>query len=273
MHSHRGLHGFTIKATINTIDLVIRIVRFLAIIAAFYVLYKLLLEQFLDGSKEILPLFGLWLMTSYLVIPKIHRTLTGYYLPNYFVGRIRSSSGLLSDPVNLAFYGDERSIHIAMKKAGWDMADELTVPSMINTAFSSLLHKSYRSAPVGDMFLFDRKQDFAYEQEVEGSPSKRHHVRFWKTPDNWYLPGGHKADWLAAATYDTHVGLKIATGQLDHYIHANVDEERDYIIKTLEDSKAVEKVEVVKHFTNAYHDRNNGGDRIKTDGSLPFISV
>ena len=121
------------------------------------------------------------------------------------------------------------------------------------------------------MYLFNRVQDFAYQIEVGGSPNERHHVRFWKTPKNWRLPGGHEADWLAAATYDTHVGIKIASGQLDHFIHVNTDEERDFLISTLQDANVTKDVNVVEHFTNAYHDRSNGGDRIQTDGSLPFI--
>lgn len=269
MNLFNVLHGFTV----NTIDIFLRLVRFAVIVFLFYVAYRLLLEQFFDGSKEIIPLLLLWVLTSYIVVPRIHRLLTDYYLPNYFVGRVRSPSGFLSDPVNLAFFGEENDIHKAMKKAGWTKAETLTISTFLKAAYTTVLKKSYPSAPVGHMYLFNRVQDFAYEQEVDGSPRERHHVRFWKAPEGWRLPGGHKADWLAAATYDSHFGIKLATGQLDHYIRANIDEERDYIIKTLQKSKSVKKLEIVEHFTDAYHDRNNGGDRIKTDGSLPFISL
>jgi hypothetical protein len=247
--------------------------QFVVAVGAFYILYDLLLEQFFDGSKEIIPLLALWVLTSYLVITRVHRLLSGYYVPNYFVGRVRSSSGLLSDPVNLAFFGDEPNIHAAMQKAGWSKAVKLTPTTALRAAYASIFRRSYPSAPVGTMYLFNKPQDFAYELQVNGNPNQRHHVRFWKTPNGWRLPGGHNADWLAAATHDTHVGIKIATGQLDHIIHSDVDKERDYIIKTLKDTKALKKLDVVKHFTDAYHDRNNGGDRIRTDGSLPFITL
>lgn len=265
----QDIHGLTV----NTVIAVERAVRFGLVAFGFYVAYKLLLEQFLDGSKQILPLFALWVLTSYIVLPRIHRMLTGYYVPNYFVGRVRSPSGLLSDPVNLAFIGSEDDLHRAMQKAGWTTADKLSIRSIIKTLYAAILHRSYPNAPVGNMYLFNRRHDFAYQQEVGGSPNERHHVRFWQTPDSWYLPGGHKADWLAAATYDTKVGIKLATGQLDHYIHANSDEERDYIMRTLKRTKSARHIKVISHFTDAYHDRSNGGDRIKTDGSLPFISL
>lgn len=259
--------------TVNVIDGFVRLVQFGLIVAFFYIIYDVLLRQFFDGSMRIVPLFALWVISAYIVVPRVHRLLTSFYLPNYFVGRVRSPSGLLSDPVNLAFLGNERDIHHAMKKAGWTRAEALTPLHFIRTAYCALVRRSYPSAPVGNMYLFNRVQDFAYEIEIDGSPNKRHHIRFWQTPSNWYLPGGKQADWLAAATYDTRVGVKIATGQLDHFIHADIDEERNYIIQTLKQAKQIKKLEVVKHFTNAYHDRNNGGDRIQTDGSLPFITL
>jgi hypothetical protein len=253
--------------------MIIRLIRFLAIISAFYLIYKLLLEQALDGSTQIVPILLLWLLSAYIVLPWVHRLLTRYYLPNYFVGRVRSQDGLLSDPVNLAFNGTAKDIHRAMKKAGWDKADELTITTLIRAGYCALFRKSYKTAPVGNMYLFSRKQNFAYQQQVGGSPNERHHVRFWKTPPKWYLPGGHSTDWLAAATYDKNLGIKIASGQIDHIIHEDVDEERDYIIETLKKAKTVKKVNVIEHFTNGYHDRNNGGDMIRTDGSLPFITL
>lgn len=257
--------------TANIAVFLLRSAWFVLTIVTFYVIYKLLLQQIFEGSSEVLWFFVLWIISAYIVIPRIHKILAQYYLPNYYVGRVRSPHGLLSDPINLAFFGNERNIHEAMKKAGWIQADKLTLKTMVRTTLASFFRMSYPSAPVGRMYLFDRIHNFAYEQEVGGSPNKRHHIRFWKVPRGWRLPGGHEAEWLAAATYDTHVGVKIATGQIDHYIHEDVDNERDYIIKTLKKTKSVKKIEVVKHFTDAFHDRNNGGDRIKTDGSLPFI--
>jgi hypothetical protein len=261
------------RLSATAVGFLVRISVFLSIVIAFYLLYKLLLEQALDGSKQIIPIFFLWVISAYIVVPRIHRFLSKYYLPSYFVGRIRSPSGFLADPVNLAFFGSQKAIHKAMQDAGWKQAEPLTPRTFVKVAYSSFLRKSYPSAPVGDMFLFNRKFDFAYQQEVDGSPNERHHVRFWKTPKSWRLPGGHEADWLAAATYDTHVGIKVATGQIDHFIHEDVDEERDYIVKSLKETGKVKNIEIVENFTNAYHDRNNGGDRIKTDGSLPFIHL
>lgn len=261
------------RYTIDTAVLLIRLARFVAIVALFALIYKFLLEHALDGGWQIFLLLILWLLSAYLVLPFTHRKLTKYYLPNYFVGRVRSGSGLLSDPVNLAFFGSAKQLHKAMRAAGWTKADPLTPHSFWRALRAAILKKSYAAAPVGNMYLFNRQQDFAYEQEVGGNPRERHHVRFWKVPAGWRLPGGHSADWLAAATYDTNLGIKSATGQIDHKIAVDVDEERDFIIDTLKQNKQLKSIEVVQHFTDAYHDHNNGGDRIKTDGSLPFLTL
>jgi LssY C-terminus len=259
------------RMTANIAVLLFKLGQFTLTVVIFYAIYKLLLEQVLSGSKEVLSLFAIWLLSAYIVVPRVHKLLSQFYLPNYFVGRARSPSGLLSDPINLAFFGSEESMHKAMKKAGWSLADNRTPITLLKAVYSSFTSKSYPGAPMGKMYLFDRMQDFAYQQQVNNSPNERHHIRFWKVPRGWRLPGGHKADWLAAATYDTHVGIKIATGQIDHYIHEDVDNERDYIIETLKKAKTIKKLEIIEHFTDAFHDRNNGGDRIKTDGKLPFI--
>ena len=79
--------------------------------------------------------------------------------------------------------------------------------------------------------LFDRRQDFAYQQEIAGSPSSRHHVRFWRCPDGWLLPGGFGADWLAAATFDQKVGISLFTLQVTHKIEENTDVERDFVVR------------------------------------------
>ena len=95
---------------------------------------------------------------------------------------------------------------------------------------ATLTRRSYPNAPVSPLLLFDRQQDFAYQQEVGGSTSQRHHVRFWRCPEGWMLPGGYAVDWLAAGTYDRSVGFSLFTFQITHKIEANTDIERDFVV-------------------------------------------
>lgn len=216
---------------------------------------------------------GIWIVLAYIVIPRLHRRLTKLYLPNYYIGRTRTAEGLLGDPVNLAFIGKKRDLIKAMERAGWTRADDLNLRSTLKMITHSLMRKSYPHAPVSSLFLFSNKQSFAFQQEVGGNTSKRHHIRFWRTPRGWYLPGGFKADWLAAATFDRSVGFSIYTFQITHKIEANIDTERDFVIRSLRSASPAIQVEIHKHFASAYHDRNGGGDLIQTDGAMPFLTL
>jgi LssY C-terminus len=220
-----------------------------------------------------LLLIVFWLLLTYLLLPRLHRILTRLYVPGYFIGRARTSDGLLGDPVNLALRGQEAQVHAAMTRAGWTRADDLSIRSGTRILTSTLSRRSYDEAPVSPLNLFDRQQDFAYQQEVAGSPSKRHHVRFWRCPEGWMLPGGYAVDWLAAGTYDKSVGLSLFTLQVTHKIEENTDIERDYIVQTVSAATPEVEVEVIEDFSTGYHSRNGGGDLIITDGNLPIIDV
>ena len=221
----------------------------------------------------ILLLIVFWVLLTYLLLPRLHRILTRVYVPGYFIGRARTSDGLLGDPINVALRGHETQVHAAMTRAGWTRADDLSLTSGRRILTSTLRRRSYAEAPVSPLHLFDRQQDFAYQQEVAGSPSKRHHVRFWRCPEGWMLPGGYAVDWLAAGTYDKSVGLSLFTLQVTHKIEEDTDVERDHIVETVEAGNPEAEVEVIKNFSTGYHSRNGGGDLIITDGNLPIIDV
>jgi hypothetical protein len=214
-----------------------------------------------------------WVVVAYLVLPRIHRILTFLYVPDYFIGRTRTSDGLLGDPVNLALLGKEAQLHAALRTANWTRADNLSLGSGLKIVASTLRRKSYDEAPVSPLLLFGRQQDFAYQQEVAGNPAKRHHVRFWRAPEDWLLPGGIPVDWLAAGTFDRAVGFSLFTLQVTHKIEENTDIERDFIVNSITDAEPAATVNVIKDFSAGYHSRNGGGDSIVTDGDLPIVNV
>lgn len=231
----------------------------------------LLLEESFELGWQLLLLVVFWLLVAYLVLPRIHRVLTHIYVPGYFIGRTRTSDGLLGDPVNLALRGDEAQVHAAMTAAGWTLADDVTLASSVRIVRTTLSRREYPRAPVSPLLLFDRQQDFAYQQEVNGNPAQRHHVRFWRCPPGWRLPGGHLVEWLAAGTYDRRVGLSLMTFQVTHHIASDIDTERDHIVTTLVQADPEVTVEWIRHFASGYHTRNGGGDEMETDGDLPVV--
>jgi hypothetical protein len=214
-----------------------------------------------------------WALLAYLVLPRLHRILTRLYVPNYFIGRTRTSDGLLGDPVNLALNGSDAQLHAALAAAGWTRADDVSVASGLRIISSTVRRRSYLRAPVSPLLLFDRIQDFAYQQEVQNNPARRHHVRFWRCPDGWMLPGGHRVDWVAAGTFDRAVGFSLFTLQVTHKIDEHTDIERDHIVASIRRAVPQTRVVVIRDFATGYHSRNGGGDTIQTDGDLPVIDL
>ncbi|MFB2556192.1 LssY C-terminal domain-containing protein [Herbiconiux liangxiaofengii] len=242
-------------------------------VAAVWLAYLVLTEGFESGWAQVWFYLVFWVLVAYIALPRLHRILTNIYVPNYFIGRTRTSDGLLGDPVNLGLLGSEQQLHTAMQAAGWTRADDLSLVSGLRIVSSTVLRQSYHEAPVSPLMLFGRNQDFAYQQEVKGNPAKRHHVRFWRCPEGWLLPGGHATDWLAAGTYDRAVGFSLFTLQITHKIDENTDVERDHIVTTVREADPAVAVEVLRDFATGYHSRNGGGDAIVTDGDLPVIDL
>lgn len=242
-------------------------------ISAVWLAVLVLTESFRWGWFLILFFLLFWVVLAYLVLPRLHRILTSIYVPDYFIGRTRTSDGLLGDPINLALLGSEAQVDAAMRRANWIRADEITLASSWRIITSTLGRRSYDEAPVSPLFLFGHQQELAYQQEVEGNPAKRHHVRFWPTPDGWLLPGGRRVEWLAAGTFDRAVGFSLFTLQITHKIDANTDVERDHIVATLRSADAPIAVDVLREFSSGYHARNGGGDTIETDGDLPVVDL
>ena len=221
----------------------------------------------------VLLFIPVWAIMAYLVLPRLHRLLSDLYVPDYFFGRTRTGDGLLGDPVNLGVDGSAEQLDEVMTRAGWHRADEITAASAWGIIISTLTRRSYPTAPVSPLMLFGRRHDVAYQQEVAGNPKQRHHVRFWHCPPGWLLPGGAKADWLGAGTYDTDVGLSLFTLQVTHRIDENTDIERDFVVQSAREADPDVHVRDLRDFTTGYHSRNGGGDRFITDGHLPIIDV
>lgn len=249
----------------------------LGLIVLFFALaftgYYWAIDNVKSGQNLILASLVFWLATAYYLLPRVHRFLSKMYVPNYFIGRARTSDGLLADPVNMAVRGSKPQLKKAMQAAGWQLADEISPRSAWAIIKATLKKESYANAPVSDLFVFGKKQELAYQKEVDGNPSKRHHIRFWRVPKKMYLPGGYKVDWVAGATYDDAVGLSRFTLQITHTIDGDVDAERDFVVATLQEAKLLESAQKIEHFFPKYSHRNGGGDKFFTDGSMTIVEL
>lgn len=259
-----------LAAQVRTFD---RVFFGLGTLASIWLAVEIAQGGFAVNRWGLLLLVLFWAVLAYLALPRVNRILTTIYVPDYFIGRARTSDGLLGDPLNLALRGSPDQVATAMSRAGWIVADPVTIRSSVKIIQSTLARRSYPGAPVSPLLLFERLQDVAFEQQVAGNPAQRHHVRMWRTPDGWLLPGGHRVDWLAAGTYDKRVGLSLFTLQVTHKVDANIDVERDHVISTVQAANPEVSVDTLVDFTSGYHSRNGGGDLVETDGNLPILEV
>lgn len=259
--------------SVDRTDLADRLFFGFGTLAAIWLAWDLARASIEASWWRLLLLVVFWLVLAYLVLPRLNRILSFIYVPDYFIGRTRTSDGLLGDPLNVAFNGTGEQLSTAMRRAGWVKADPVTLASSLRIISATLRDRSYTEAPVSPLLLFGRQQDAAFQQEVAGSPGQRHHVRVWRTPPGWVLPGGHRVDWLAGASYDRRVGLSLFTLQVTHKIDADIDVERDFITNSILRAEPAATINPLVNFTTGYHSRTGGGDAMHTDGTLPVLDL
>jgi hypothetical protein len=211
-----------------------------------------------------------WAVLAYLVAPRIWELVTHHRADIAQAQHLTTTSdGHAGDPVNLVLIGTETELVNAMQGTGWSPADPITLETSLRIAADSILRRPDPDAPVSDLFLFGRKQDLAYEQPVGNSPRQRHHVRFWR----WDRTDDGQPRWFGAATFDERVGLSYTTGQVTHHIAADVDAERDRIVRGLGQSGCIGGTEWLDGFHREREGRNGGGDVWRTDGRLAAMTL
>jgi hypothetical protein len=173
-----------------------------------------------------------YLVVAYGVLPLVwkeaergdHPALAG--LPKV----TQDAEGIPGDPLNVALVGSEAQLVSAMLAAGWHPADPITLRTSLRIAESVVLHRPDPDAPVSALYVFGRKQDLAFEQDVGGSADERHHVRWWRV-DTEDVDG--RPLWIGDAAFDRGAGISHRTGQITHHIAPDIDAERDYLMAGL----------------------------------------
>ena len=176
-----------------------------------------------------------------------------------------TSQGRQGDAINIAFIGTEEELHRMFAAAGWYAADPITMETSIRIAADVVVHKPYAHAPVSDLYVWDRKQDAAFEQPVGDSPKQRHHVRFWCSRE---VDRQGEPLWLGAATYDERVELSRTTGGITHKIGPEIDRERNKLVNDTARAGVLDGYYWVDPFHKDPQGRNGGGDPYFTDRRL-----
>jgi hypothetical protein len=210
-------------------------------------------------------LLVLWAGVAYWLAPSLWRH---YERQRGLEGRpmlTTTATGAPGDPINVGLEGEDGDIDCAMRAAGWRPADPVRFGTSVHIALSVVARRAYPTAPVSPLFYEGRRQDLAYEKAAAQSPSRRHHVRFWRA----LAAGDFGAPvWLGAATFDRSVGLSHRTGEITHHIAADVDAERDLLAADLAQGGHVAATYQISGVGPTLNGRNGGGDRYFTDGEV-----
>ncbi|WP_295805600.1 LssY C-terminal domain-containing protein [uncultured Nitratireductor sp.] len=213
-----------------------------------------IVTQVFDRFEQRVPVFAALLITyalaAYVILPLIVRASVVLLRRNRIPRVTRSADGLPADPVNLVLIGSLKQLQSAFSAADWNTADPLTLRSAAKMIVCFVLNRSYATAPFSALYLFARKQDIGFQEDMEDSPRKRHHIRFWAADadpesgigDLSYWTWRRNIDpsrshiWVGAGTTDIGFGLKHMTWQVSHRVDRHADFERDYIVAALGDA-------------------------------------
>lgn len=128
-------------------------------------------------------------------------------------------------------------------------------------------------------------QDIGFQQPIDNSPRKRHHIRFWAlslahsaddltAPSFWLNtdrpPADERVLWLGAGTRDTGLSLTGLTFQVTHATDSDTNAERDHIVAQLTNSQVI--ADVVLHQAGARLQTGKVNHYV-TDGEIAFANL
>ncbi len=133
------------------------------------------------------------------------------------------------DPLNLVVVGGIESAFPAFARRGWRGTEEKWSGSMMKMVKSALSGERYAYAPVSDLYLFGRAQDFAL-QKARDNVHQRNHLRLWLSPLRYH----GQPVWVGQISRD--IGSRFTTHSptlTTHKIDPDVDEARGALVQDM----------------------------------------
>ncbi|MGO4673205.1 LssY C-terminal domain-containing protein [Bosea sp. 2YAB26] len=224
-------------------------------------------------------------LAAYVILPNVVRmglkVLHRRLIPRYTI----TGDGLPGDPVNLVLIGTLQQLRDAFAVAGWSTADRLGIASSWRMIRAFLLNSTYPTAPFSTLYLFGRRQDIGFQEPIDNSPRKRHHIRFWAlslahseddmTGASFWLNTDKPATdrpvlWVGAGTRDTGLSLTRLTFQVTHATDSDTNAERNYIVAQLKAKQMIGDVVLHQSGTRLQTGKVN---HYITDGEIAFASL
>jgi hypothetical protein len=176
------------------------------------------------------------------------------------------------DPLNVVLIGNSQEVLTTLTRSGWSFTHRISLSTAGRLAGAALGGEAYPVAPVSNLYLFGRKQDFAL-QRARPTISQRNHTRFWLAP---FTFRGRQV-WVGQVSRDIGVKLTPNSPSLTtHVIDPEVDLTREYLLHSLLDAGLVAGVGFVKGSTYATREEpavNLANDPYFSDGLRLVIAL
>lgn len=172
------------------------------------------------------------------------------------------------DMVNFVIVGSQKKMQDALTAANWRVADRDVKESVMKAVLETYQKKAYMQMPMSDLYLYERVQDFGYEQgEAYAVVASRHHFRIWKAPFQW---DGQDV-WVGAGTHDIGFEKDQRNGNVTHKIDPAVDGERDNIGSSLQTSGQAKSLTYYLPPNPVQEAKNATGGGYHSDGRILVI--
>jgi hypothetical protein len=188
-------------------------------------------------------------------------------LLTFLPGRVVNRKGQAGDMVNLVLVAAQDDLQHAFARAGWLEVD------MSKTKIAwGLMQHGVRDArlPMAHFFLYGRTQDYSYAlPNPTHILSQRHHLRVWRTD----CKVNGTPVWVVSATHDVAIKIKVWKPYITHRIDPEVDAEREFIAKSLEDTSMVTRRDYVSPAEPVYEATTTWGQPYFSDGRLAVLEL
>jgi LssY-like putative type I secretion system component LssY len=182
--------------------------------------------------------------------------------------RTSTAKGVPADVVNLAFIGSQDQLESAFETAGWLSSD---APSTRNGAhmFRALISSNgYPHGPISEQLFDGRDYDFGWQKGLN-CVVRRDHLRVWSDTLTWQ----GRDIWVGASTRDVGVRFSIWNKELTHRVEADIDVERERVVRDLGLAGCIESVHVAPRPGMPANLSNSTGDHLHTDGAVAVIEL
>jgi hypothetical protein len=185
--------------------------------------------------------------------------------------RVTDAEGNAGDNTNFVVVGSESKVIDAFTAAGWVKVDKSRGDALASGLMATFVTKqAYLTLPMSILTLFGRPQDYGLAHaEPISVVAQRHHLRLWKAP----FQVEAQELWVGAATHDIGFDRDQRNNGLTHKIDPNVDDERDFVSRSLDETGLVAKLSYVTPGQPSKEARTATGATFHSDGRVLVVHL